>query len=152
MKDLEEFGGLSLIVPTMNSETGLSRLRDWLPADCQRSLLREIIISDGGSEDRTCALASSLGARLVVSKPGRGRQLAAGAVAATGKWMLFVHADTQLSPDWAREAARHIAMNSGNAGYFSLRFSSGGIGAAWTAAWANFRSAAFGLPYGDQGS
>jgi rSAM/selenodomain-associated transferase 2 len=57
----------------------------------------EIIVADGGSTDGTAELARER-ARLVESAPGRGRQLNAGAECARSDSLLFLHADTWLSP------------------------------------------------------
>ena len=62
----------------------------------------EIIVSDGGSADGTPELAAS-GATVVTGQPGRGRQLNAGAAAASGDVLLFLHADVSL-PDEALAA------------------------------------------------
>ena len=60
----------------------------------------EIIVADGGSTDATPAIARAAGATIVNSERGRGVQLAKGAAVARGDALLFVHADTRLSPGW----------------------------------------------------
>ena len=142
---------LSVIVPTLNSSDDLSKLSASLFEGVKSGLVRELIVSDCGSSDGTTELAGRLGAEIVISKRGRGSQLAAGAGVAGGDWLLFLHADTVLSDGWVDVAERHMQNDSGNAAYFKLRFSAGGLSAAWFAGWANLRSVAFGLPYGDQG-
>lgn len=142
---------LSVIVPTLNSAGGLSALSESLLEGVIAGLVRELILSDGGSRDGLPELAEVLGARIVSGSRGRGHQLAAGARAAAGDWFLFLHADTVLSAGWAREAEHHMQVNPGTAAHFRLQFSGGGLPATLVAGWANFRSAAFGLPYGDQG-
>ena len=120
-----------------------------VPAVSQ-GLIKELIISDGGSHDDIALMADSLGARLLVGPPGRGRQLAAGADAAKGDWLLFLHADTVLDPRWTGAVSRHMESRGG-AGYFRLKFDAAGLAAAWAAGWANRRSVWFDLPFGDQG-
>ena len=142
---------LSVIVPTLNSADGLPELSESLLEGVLAGLIGELILSDGGSSDGLTEVAEVLGARVVSGRRGRGHQLAAGARAAEGDWCLFLHADTVLSAGWAREAEHHMQVNSGTAAHFRLGFSGGGLPAAWVAGWANLRSAAFGLPYGDQG-
>ena len=57
----------------------------------------EVIVCDGGSADDTVQVAQTQGATVVRSDPGRGRQLARGADAAKGAFLLFLHADNRLS-------------------------------------------------------
>ena len=109
-----------------------------------------IIVADGGSSDSTLTIARAAGARIVSSARGRGIQLAAGAAAATGDALLFVHADTRLSPGWRAIADAHLAT-SNHPACFRLKLDD----SAWQArlveqaVWARTRLA--GLPYGDQG-
>jgi glycosyltransferase involved in cell wall biosynthesis len=56
----------------------------------------EIIVSDGGSTDGTIELAKRLADRVIIGPKGRYLQLNAGAKQATGKFLLFLHADTFL--------------------------------------------------------
>lgn len=115
-------------------------------------MIGEIVIADGGSRDGSVAAARAAGARVVAAPRGRGTQLAAGAAAARGAWLLFLHADTRLGPGWAGAAARFIAdeRNGERAAYFRFRLDDGAAAArrleravAWRSRW--------GLPYGDQG-
>jgi rSAM/selenodomain-associated transferase 2 len=117
-------------------------------------LIREVILADGGggaSSGAIAAVADATGARLVTAPRGRGTQLAAGARAARGEWLLFLHADTVLAPGWSDAVRRHIAGGPERAGHFRLAYDSPAGMARLTAAWANLRSRAFRLPYGDQG-
>lgn len=66
-----------------------------------RAAGHEVIVADGGSGDGTVELARGLCDRLLVTAPGRGRQLAAGARAAAGEVVVLLHADTELPPDAA---------------------------------------------------
>ncbi len=72
-------------------------------------IVREVIVVDGGSSDRTADIAEAAGARLVKADIGRGTQLRTGAGAARGDWLLFLHADTVLQTGWDREAAALMA-------------------------------------------
>jgi rSAM/selenodomain-associated transferase 2 len=56
----------------------------------------EVIVADGGSADETVSLARPLADAVVLSEPGRARQQNAGAAAANGDVLLFLHADTRL--------------------------------------------------------
>jgi rSAM/selenodomain-associated transferase 2 len=63
----------------------------------------EVIVVDAASPDGTAELAARAGARVVQAERGRGAQLDAGATAALGDVLLFLHADARLGPG-AREA------------------------------------------------
>lgn len=78
----------------------------WREAETIRSTLlglqslrpggHEIIVVDGGSDDGTAGLATPLCDQVIVSEPGRAVQMNAGAAAASGDILLFLHADTIL--------------------------------------------------------
>ncbi len=141
---------LSIVIPTLNSASSLAKAVEPLVPAVSQGLVKELIVSDGGSCDDIASMADALGARLLVGPPGRGIQLAAGAAAAKGEWLLFLHADSILDPQWIGAVSRHL-KNSSGAGCFRLRFGAAGLAAAWVAGWANRRTVWFGLPFGDQG-
>ena len=135
---------LSVILPVLDASTTLADTLANPDADC------EVIVVDGGSKTPPQPRA---GMRVLSAPRGRGTQLAAGAVAANGDWLLFLHADTALSADW-RMAVAAFAADSANgekAGYFRLVFATHAPQARRVAALANWRARIFGLPYGDQG-
>ena len=142
---------LSIIIPTLNAAAELPLCLESLMPGLEAGLIREVIVSDGGSTDQTPAIASATGATLVTGATGRGAQLAKGAAAARGDWLLFLHADTALSRDWTECAAQHMATRPGKAAAFKLKYRSDDRGARWLEARANRRARWFGLPYGDQG-
>ncbi|MCC1494664.1 TIGR04283 family arsenosugar biosynthesis glycosyltransferase [Cognatishimia sp. F0-27] len=140
---------LSVIIPTLNAETGLPATLDALVEGLGRGLIRELIVSDGGSTDATLAMADAAGARIARGAPSRGGQLRRGGELATGSWLLFLHADTRLSSGWSE--AIQPALRETGAYYARLAFDAPGFAPRFVAGWANLRSAIFGLPYGDQG-
>ena len=142
---------LSIVIPTLNAAERIGPCLGALGEGLMCGLIHELIIADGGSGDAIGELADALGARLVTAPRGRGRQLAAGARAARGEWLLFLHADTVLPPGWAGVVRSHMDSGPQRAGYFALRFDTSTTMARLVAAWANLRSALFALPYGDQG-
>ncbi len=142
---------LSVVIPTLDAGPALPGTLAALGEGLQSGLIRELVISDGGSQDATRAIADAAGAVLVEGTPGRGGQLRRGAEAARGDWVLLLHGDTRLSDGWAEAVRDHIAHHAAAAGYFHLRFDAPGPMAAFVAGWANLRARAFGLPYGDQG-
>lgn len=139
---------ISVIIPTLNAQHTLGTTLTSLLPGLEVGLIRELIISDGGSSDETVALAKEWGAEVVAGVPSRGGQLRRGCDVAQGSWLLVLHADTFLEDGWVGPVIEHI--RSDRAGWFSLAFKNGGLAGVCVAAWANLRSRA-GLPYGDQG-
>ncbi|MEO1101441.1 MAG: glycosyltransferase, partial [Pseudomonadota bacterium] len=142
---------LSVIIPALNAEADLPACLESLMPGLGAGLIREVILVDGGSSDATPAMAEASGAIVLSSEPGRAKQLIKGTRAARGDWLLFLHADTILSPDWAERVAAHISQRPDKAATFTLRFRSDAAQAKWLAARANRRTRWLGLPYGDQG-
>ena len=142
---------LSVIVPTLNAAPALPGLLHALMEGVEAGLIRDLIVSDGGSTDATREIAEAAGATWIAGAPGRGGQLARGARAAQGDWLMFVHADSWPEPGWTEPLAAHMLTNPDRAAAFRLAFRARGLGARRTAGWANLRTRAFGLPYGDQG-
>jgi len=142
---------LTVVIPTLNAAGDLPLCLESLLPGLEAGLIREVIIADGGSTDATRAIAGATGARVVDSEPGRGRQLRAGAQAARGEWLLFLHADTALSRDWTERVGDHIDTRPDKAAAFRLKYRSDAPEARWLESRANRRARWMGLPYGDQG-
>jgi len=142
---------LSVIVPTLDAAASLPATLAALAE--ARPLLREVIVADGGSRDRTVAIAEAAGARVVMAPRGRGAQLAAGAAVAEGTWLCFLHADTRPEAGWAAVVARFIsdARNRERAGYLAYRLDDASAPARRLERIVAWRSRVLGLPYGDQG-
>ena len=144
----KEIPALSIIIPTLNEAGRLGPVLDALeaaPGD-------DIVIADGGSSDSTDEIAAARGARFVVTLPGRGRQLTSGGEAATGEWLLFVHADTRLSKGWRDAAIDFMTTpeNSHRAAVFQFRLDDDSSSARRLERIVAWRNRTFGLPYGDQ--
>jgi rSAM/selenodomain-associated transferase 2 len=119
----------SVVIPTLNEASSLpGTLSAALRARVAGNAVghtAEILVSDGGSTDDTCALARSAGVRVVSGTAGRGRQMAAGIQATAGEVVVLVHADTWL-PETAL-AAMATAMQDPQVvgGGFRKRFRDG---------------------------
>ena len=137
---------LTVIIPNLNAA---DKLRPLL-AQLSREPVK-IILSDGGSDDGSLNLGLSHGARIVLGCCGRGHQLRRGARLADTPWLLFLHADSQLSPNWAKFVKRHINSRPQKAGYFSMKFRAKGFQPRFMEWAVGLRSFYLRLPYGDQG-
>ncbi|MEE3101038.1 MAG: TIGR04283 family arsenosugar biosynthesis glycosyltransferase [Pseudomonadota bacterium] len=142
---------LSIVIPTLNASGEIGPCLGALAEALTEGLIREVILTDGGSSDGIELVADAAGAVRVTGPKGRGGQLARGAEAAQGDWLLFLHADTVLSRGWSEAVRRHMREAPDAAGWFRLEFDAAGPAPATVAAWANFRARRMGLPYGDQG-
>lgn len=142
---------VSIVIPTLNAGMVLPATLAHLGEGLEAGLIRELVISDGGSGDDTCAVADAAGALVVAGAAGRGGQLMRGVAASGGDWLLILHADTHLAPGWAAAVLAHLRDRPNAAGYFRLGFRARGAAPRLVAGWANLRARLFGLPYGDQG-
>jgi len=141
---------ISVVIPTLNAETHLAACMKALVPAAIDGLIKEVVVVDGGSTDKTWAIADDAGARVIKAPKGRGSQLAVGAEAARGDWLLFLHADTVLDESWT-EAVGRFLENKNRVGVFTLRFNAKGMRPKVVAWGAMIRTRFFPLPYGDQG-
>ena len=140
---------ISIIIPTLNSETELYETLGSLFEGIENDLIRELIISDGGSTDKTKSIAYEAGAVLIEGPCSRGLQISKGVDKSRGDWILILHADTSLSLGWSLNLLQKIDRNF--AYYFKLKFQSKSPFARILEYWVQIRSKFLGLPYGDQG-
>ncbi len=100
-------------MPALDEEPSIARTLSELASQAA-----EVIVSDGGSRDRTVEIARSLGARVVEGSPGRGVQLNRGAAEAGSGVLLFVHADTHLPAEAMERVRQAIADGAVGGGFF----------------------------------
>ena len=137
---------ISVIIPTLNEaqaiETTISKLKKYRQT--------EIIIVDGGSQDRTVEIARSMGVRVLTSEASKATQMNTGAAEATSNVLLFLHADTRLPKNFENCVLAALARDEICAGAFSLGIDSDAGGLRFIERVANWRSRFFQMPYGDQ--
>lgn len=99
---------ISVVIPTYNEEENIGKLIQ----DLKRyggEYLTEIIVADAPSKDQTALRARQAGAKVIVSdEPGRASQMNAGARAASGDVLYFVHADVGIHPDFAHDIKQSL--------------------------------------------
>jgi rSAM/selenodomain-associated transferase 2 len=138
---------VSIIVPVLDEEAAITGLLDHLAALSGRF---EVIVADGGSRDATRELAARHASRpLIVEAPaGRARQMNAGAAAARGEALLFLHADTRLPADACASVTRALTEPATLGGNFALRFDGGDRFSRMLGGWYALQRRA-GIYYGD---
>lgn len=137
---------ISVIIPTLNEAAGIPRS---IASAVQEPDI-EVIVVDGGSRDGTVQVARRQGAATLEVPAGRGRQMNAGAEASSGEYLVFLHADTILPPNYASLVRRLLASPDVVAGAFRLGIEGRRRSLRWIETGANWRSRWLQLPYGDQ--
>lgn len=139
---------LSIIVPVLNEAQDIAAALGRLQA--LRAHGVEVIVVDGGSHDGTLDATRPLADHLLESPRGRAVQMNAGAHAASGEVLLFLHADAALPAD-ADELITDGLKASGRAwGRFDVRLSGDALGLRLVAFFMNQRSRLTGIATGDQ--
>jgi rSAM/selenodomain-associated transferase 2 len=139
---------LSIIVPALNEEQGIAGPLAALSSCRQRGV--ELIVVDGGSQDETIRIARSLADRVISARRGRATQMNAGAAAARGDVLLFLHADTQLPAEADRIVLAALAWSGRVWGRFDVRIVGENPLLPAIAAMMNLRSRVTGIATGDQ--
>ncbi len=137
---------ISIIIPVLNEAPTIASVI----STAQTAKNIEIIVADGGSSDGTAEIATSLGVRVISTAPGRAAQMNAGAAAATGDILVFLHADTHLPPEYDSGARRALAQPSAAGGAFELKIDAPQQSLRLVEIGVNWRSRFLQMPYGDQ--
>ena len=139
---------ISIVVPVLDEAAGIeAALAPLQPA--RRDGSAEVVVVDGGSRDATLALAAPLADRAIAAPRGRAAQMNAGARAAAGEVLVFLHADTLL-PEGALGAIERALAGGGQWGRFDVRIAGAGPLLALVARMMNARSRLTGIATGDQ--
>ena len=137
---------LSVIIPTVDEARQMTRT---LAAAASPDT--EIIVSDGGSTDRTVQIARSLGAHIVSGRRGRAGQQNRGARAARGEVLLFLHADTRLPSNYVNQVFETLMDRRTRLGAFRFATDIHTPVMRCIASCINLRAGWLKLPCGDQG-
>lgn len=140
---------LSVIVPTLDEGAEIAAaLRTLAPV---RTRGGEIILVDGGSRDDTITRARPFVDRVIESAPGRAVQMNAGAAAARGDWLWFVHADSRVDAAAAADLEAIAGRSRRRWARFGVRLSGRRLLFRAIASLMNARSRLTGIATGDQG-
>ena len=137
---------ISVIIPTFNEAVAISTVI----SGAMRGRDVEIIVVDAGSDDGTAALARSLGVTVLTSTRNRGRQMNAGAAAATGDILLFLHGDTRLPDRFDEHVRLELARPGVSGGAFELGIDAPAPSLRFIERTVRWRSRRMQMPYGDQ--
>ncbi len=136
---------LTVVIPTLDEAGTIAAAIDRLRGpDC------EIIVVDGGSRDDTVKLARSAGATVITAPKGRALQQNTAARQASGRVLLFVHADTALPRDYAAQVFETLMPSSVAAGAFRFKTDFDHWSMRLIEKTVRIRSTLFQMPYGDQ--
>lgn len=138
---------LSIITPVLDEAAGVEVALQALAPFRARGA--EVILVDGGSKDGTVELARPLANQVFERQRGRAAQMNAGAAAARGDVLLFLHVDTRLPADADRLILDGLARTHRAWGRFNIRFDDGGL-LRLVALMMNWRSRLTGICTGDQ--
>jgi len=133
----------SIIIPTLNEADNIKACLLQLQNIRQQS---EIIVVDGGSSDNTIQLATPLADKVINSDKGRAKQMNTGAEHATGKILVFLHADSFFP----QNAFDLIKLADNNWGRFDIKLSGKHFMLSVISSFMNWRSRLTGIATGDQ--
>ncbi|MEM9340537.1 MAG: TIGR04283 family arsenosugar biosynthesis glycosyltransferase [Bacteroidota bacterium] len=136
---------ISVVIPTLNEELTIGHLLN----DLKNANELEIIVVDGGSDDRTVEVVNSYaGVQLLNSQPGRAVQLNMGATEAKGEFLWFLHADSRFEGGILNDLLIQIKKSKCSGSCF-LKFDKSGF---WYTLYSKFSKINWSIfTYGDQG-
>jgi rSAM/selenodomain-associated transferase 2 len=139
---------LSIVIPVLNEAAGIHAALARLVGYRRRGV--EVIVVDGGSADKTADTANPLADQVIAARRGRAPQMNAGAAAASGEVLMFLHCDCVLPDDADRLALDGLANSRAAWGRFDVRIDGRQPLLRIVAAMMNARSRLTGIATGDQ--
>lgn len=143
----ESVPGISIVIPVLNESERIVLFLESLQRF--RRMGAEVVVVDGGSADDTVRLAAGYADFILATRGGRGIQMNAGAATASGRVLLFLHADTELPPG-ALDAIGRACDDGAVWGRFDVTIEGASRGLGMVAFMMNWRSRWSGIATGDQ--
>ncbi|OPY68787.1 MAG: putative glycosyl transferase [Syntrophorhabdaceae bacterium PtaU1.Bin034] len=141
---------ISIIIPVFREGALINEAISRLESAASTEEPVEIIVVDGSEEGETVKAVSSNSAKGMISGKGRGIQMNAGASAAQGDIVVFLHADTELPPDGLEKISSMMQNGDFVGGAFDLGIADGSLSFRIIERVASLRSRLTQVPYGDQ--
>ncbi|MCP4609095.1 MAG: glycosyltransferase family 2 protein [Planctomycetes bacterium] len=141
--------GFSIIIPVLNEAGQINSLIEHLRKQNHESSY-EIIVVDGDPQGSTAGAIQAKDVTAITTDKGRGRQMNAGATAASGEILIFLHADTILPDNALEKISRTLQDRNYVGGAFDLKIDSDRLFLKYISARASLRSRWNRIPYGDQ--
>jgi rSAM/selenodomain-associated transferase 2 len=139
----------SIVIPVLNEAGQINSLIEHIRSQSFEGFL-EIIVVDGDMQGNTVKAIQDKDVIALITEKGRGQQMNAGAVAAHGEILIFLHADTKLPDNALGKISRVLQDERYVGGAFDLGIDSRRLFLKYIAARASFRSRLNRIPYGDQ--
>jgi len=144
-----DFMRVSVIIPALDEARAI--VATLVALQPSRAAGHEVIVVDGGSIDATAALAAPFADGVFVAPKGRALQMNAGAAAAAGDILLFLHADSRLPADGVAALVRELRRTGRCWGRFDVTLAGRARVLRLVESMMNLRSRATGIATGDQG-
>ena len=136
---------VSVIIPTLNEQQDIRKaIASAVDVDA------EILVVDGGSRDETVAIAKKAGVHIEIRKRGRAAQQNLGAAVASGRVLLFLHADTRLPAGYPTHIFNAFMDPRTALGAFRFKTDRHTSVMQLITYGTNFRARYLKMPYGDQ--
>ena len=137
---------LTVIIPALNEAGNISRT-----IEAAQAADSEILLADGGSSDQTISIARAAGIAVIQAPRGRAIQQNTAARHASGRVLLFLHADTRLPADYPAQVFETLMDPAVVAGAFGFKADWNRRDMRLIEQTVRLRATLFQLPYGDQG-
>jgi len=142
---------VSIVIPVRRDTSELSALLESFRFDITSGRVEVVVANGDAADESTMRLrATNPVVQWIDSDPGRGRQMNAGAEAASGRWLLFLHADARLDEQWLTALEKADRSPAIVGGAFRLEIVSSSVMARLIEVGVSARVRWLRLPYGDQ--